>query len=88
MPVPIPGPEVRSDSLKVEFLPIFGRPKTVFFWVYFRGPGVHSPYSRWLPITRTGLKVLCIVQVVVFSPRQSMGGRTASAIPLLAFRAG
>ena len=31
MPVPIPGPEVGSDSLKVKFLMIFGRPKTGFF---------------------------------------------------------
>ena len=52
MPVPIPGPEVGSDSLKVEFLPIFGRPKTGFFLVNFRGPGVHSPNSRLLPTTQ------------------------------------
>ena len=31
MPVPIPGSKVRSDSLKVKFLMIFGRPKTGFF---------------------------------------------------------
>ena len=31
MPVPIPGPKVGSDSQKVKFLPIFGRPKTGFF---------------------------------------------------------
>ena len=28
MPVPIPGPEVGSDSQKVKFLMIFGRPVT------------------------------------------------------------
>ena len=34
MPVPIPGPEVGSDSLKVKFLMIFGRPKIGFFgWI-------------------------------------------------------
>ena len=31
MPVPIPGPKVRSDSQKVKFLMIFGRPKTCIF---------------------------------------------------------
>ena len=31
MPVPIPGSKVGSDSLKVKFLMIFGRPKTGFF---------------------------------------------------------
>ena len=41
MPVPIPGPEVGSDSLKVKFLMISGRPKTGFldqfrvFWGTF-----------------------------------------------------
>ena len=31
MPVPILGPEVGSDSQKVKFLMMFGRPKTGFF---------------------------------------------------------
>ena len=39
MPVPIPGPEVRSDSLKVKFLMIFGRPKTGFFDKISGAPG-------------------------------------------------
>ena len=37
MPVPIPGPEVVSDSQKVKFLMIFGRPKTGFL-EQFPGP--------------------------------------------------
>ena len=37
MPVPIPGPEVGSDSLKDKFWPIFGRPKTGFL-AKFPGP--------------------------------------------------
>ena len=44
MPVPIPSPEVGSDSLKVKFLPIFGRPKTGFFG-RFPGPrGTFPPF--------------------------------------------
>ena len=31
MPVPLPGPEVGSDSQKGKFLMIFGRPKNGFF---------------------------------------------------------
>ena len=37
MPVPIPGPEVGSDSLKVKFLMISGRLKIGFFGT-FLGP--------------------------------------------------
>ena len=45
MPVPIPGPEVGSgsDSQKVKFLPIFGRPKTGFFDQISRAPGYIPP---------------------------------------------
>ena len=43
MPVPIPGPEVGSDSLKVEFLMIFGRPKTGFFGQISGAPGYIPP---------------------------------------------
>ena len=45
MPVPIPGPEVGSDSLKVEFLVIFGRPKIGFFGT-FPGPRGTFPQFR------------------------------------------
>ena len=43
MPVPIPGPEVKSDSLKVKFLTIFGRPKTGFFGEISGAPGYIPP---------------------------------------------
>ena len=43
MPVPIPGPEVGSDSLKVKFLMIFGRPKTGFFGQISGAPGYIPP---------------------------------------------
>ena len=46
MPVPIPGPEVGSDSLKVKFLMIFGRPKIGFFGT-FAGPRV-IPVDGWM----------------------------------------
>ena len=39
MPVPIPGPEVGSDSQKVKFLMIFGRPKTGLFGQISGAPG-------------------------------------------------
>ena len=47
MPVPIPGPEVGSDSLKVKFLTIFGRPKTRIFRE-FRGVSRPGP-ARYQP---------------------------------------
>ena len=43
MPVPIPGPEVGSDSLKFKFLMIFGRPKTGFFDQISGAPGYIPP---------------------------------------------
>ena len=43
MPVLIPGPEVGSDSLKVKFLMIFGRPKTGFFGQISGAPGYIPP---------------------------------------------
>ena len=43
MPVPIPGPEVGSDSLKDKFLMIFGRPKTGFFGKISGAPGYIPP---------------------------------------------
>ena len=43
MPVLIPGPEVGSDSLKVKFLMIFGRPKTGFFEQISGAPGYIPP---------------------------------------------
>ena len=43
MPVPIPGPEVGSDSLKVKFLMIFGRPKTGFLDQISGAPGYIPP---------------------------------------------
>ena len=43
MPVPNPGPKVGSDSLKVKFLMIFGRPKTRFFGQISGAPGYISP---------------------------------------------
>ena len=43
MPVPIPGPEVGSDSLKVKFLMIFGRPKTGFLEQISGAPGYIPP---------------------------------------------
>ena len=39
MPVPILGSKVRSDTLKVKFLTIFGRPKTGFFHGFRGVPG-------------------------------------------------
>ena len=39
MPVPIPGLQVESDSQKVQFLTIFGRPKTRFFHQMSGVPG-------------------------------------------------
>ena len=44
MPVPILGPEVGSDSLKVEFLMICGRPKIVFFG---RFPGPRGTFPQF-----------------------------------------
>ena len=43
MPVPIPGPEDGSDSLKVKILTIFGRPKTGFFDKISGAPGYIPP---------------------------------------------
>ena len=58
MPVPIPGPEVGSDSLKVKFLMISGRPKN---WVFgtFPGPRDTAPPCSylWPPTTAS-----CITQ--------------------------
>ena len=39
MPVPIPGSKVGSDSHKVKFLTIFGRPKTGIFRGFRGVPG-------------------------------------------------
>ena len=39
MPVPIPGSKVGSDSQKVKFLTIFGRPKTRIFREFRGVPG-------------------------------------------------
>ena len=39
MPVPIPGLKVGSDSQKVKFLTIFGRPKTGIFREFRGVPG-------------------------------------------------
>ena len=54
MPVPIPGPEVGSDSLQVKFLMIFGRPKTGFLDQISGAPGYippipasYQPHSFW-----------------------------------------
>ena len=43
MPVPIPGPEVGSDSQKVKFLMISGRPKTGFLDQISGVPGYIPP---------------------------------------------
>ena len=43
MPVPIPGPEVGSDSQKVKFLMISGRAKTGFFDQISGVPGYIPP---------------------------------------------
>jgi hypothetical protein len=44
MPVPIPGSKVGSDNQKVQFLTIFGRPKT---WIFreFRGVLGRAPLA-------------------------------------------
>ena len=39
MPVPIPGSKAWSDSQKVKFLTIFGRPKTEVFHEFQGVPG-------------------------------------------------
>ena len=39
MPVPIPGLKVKSDNQKVQFLTIFGQPKTNFFRRFWGVPG-------------------------------------------------
>ena len=65
MPVPIPGPEVGSDSQKVKFLMIFGRPKTGFLDQISGVPGPFPQYplcsyqprsnvndGSWVEITR------------------------------------
>ena len=44
MPVPIPGPEVGSDSLKIKFLMLFGRPETGFFG---RFPGPRGTFPQF-----------------------------------------
>ena len=47
MPVPVPGPEFGSDSQKVKFFDDFRSAENRVFWPNFRGPGVHSPNSRF-----------------------------------------
>ena len=44
MPVPIPGPEVGSDSLKVKLLTFFRRPKICFFG---RFPGPRGTFPQF-----------------------------------------
>ena len=39
MPVPIPGLKVGSDTQKVKFMMIFGRPKTKIFQEFRNVPG-------------------------------------------------
>ena len=58
MPVPIPGPEVGSDSLKVEFLPIFGRPKIGFFGTF---PGPRGTFPRFPLATNHAARAALII---------------------------
>ena len=60
MPVPIPGSKVGSDSLKVKFLMIFGRPKIGFFGQISGAPGYIPPTpASYQPrrLTQIGVKL-------------------------------
>ena len=52
MPVPIPGSKVGSDSQKVKFLMIFGRPKTRFFEEILGVPGRAPLATNHAALTR------------------------------------
>ena len=69
MPVPIPGPEVGSDSLKVKFLMIFGRPKTGFFDQISGPPGTFPQFP--LATNHAEIKFDSINYCVVGSHRGS-----------------
>ena len=53
MPVPIPGLKIGSDNQKVEFLTIFGRPKTGIFRRFRGVPGGPNPLDMDTLAART-----------------------------------
>ena len=84
MPVPILGLKVRSDSQKVKFLMIFGRPKTGIFR-QFRGVPGHCEYVTRctggafnLPNLKKELSANVPFKLLIRS-----GGRTPPSCPIL-----
>ena len=65
MPVPIPGSKVGSDTQKVKFLSIFGRPKTGIFG---KISGVPGPFPQFPLATNHAVK----------APQQPAAPRTLS----------